>query len=303
MDQLTSMQVFRQVVDSGSFALAAQRLDISAPMASKHVAQLEKRLGARLLNRSSRHLSLTEAGQRWYAQSSQALEMLDAAAQEIGQHHQVPRGQLKISAPVWCATPRMAQILASYRARYPEVLVDIHLDNHKIDLATAGYDMALRASTEPAPHLIARPLCKVPFYLVAAPAYLQRAGYPQQPADLMRHAAVVPSYVATGPLQLSQGGRSVPLHLPPALLSDDSNLSLHAVRAGMGIGFLPGWLVDADVAQGQLVRVLPQWSALTVTLYAIYTSRRYLAPKVRSFIDWLSQELAGSGESSPPEKG
>ena len=299
MDQLTSMQVFRQVVDSGSFALAGQQLGISAPMVSKHVAQLEKRLGARLLNRSSRHLSLTEAGQRWYAQSTQALEMLDAAAQEIGQHNQAPRGQLKVSAPVWCATPRMAQILAGYRARYPEVLVDIHLDNHKIDLATGGYDMALRAATEPAPHLIARPLCEVPFYLVAAPAYLQRAGAPQQPADLARHAAVVPSYVALAPMQLTQAGRSAPLHLAPALLSDDSNLSLHAVRAGMGIGFLPQWLVDEDLVSGRLERVLPQWNALTVTLYAIYTSRRYLAPKVRSFIDWVVGELGRTSAVTP----
>ena len=299
MDQLTSMQVFRQVVDSGSFALAGQQLGISAPMVSKHVAQLEKRLGARLLNRSSRHLSLTEAGQRWYAQSTQALEMLDAAAQEIGQHNQAPRGQLKVSAPVWCATPRMAQILAGYRARYPEVLVDIHLDNHKIDLATGGYDMALRAATEPAPHLIARPLCEVPFYLVAAPAYLQRAGAPQQPADLARHAAVVPSYVALAPMQLTQAGRSAPLHLAPALLSDDSNLSLHAVRAAMGIGFLPQWLVDEDLVSGRLERVLPQWNALTVTLYAIYTSRRYLAPKVRSFIDWVVGELGRTSAVTP----
>ena len=299
MDQLTSMQVFRQVVDSGSFALAGQQLGISPPMVSKHVAQLEKRLGARLLNRSSRHLSLTEAGQRWYAQSIQALEMLDAAAQEIGQHNQAPRGQLKVSAPVWCATPRMAQILAGYRARYPEVLVDIHLDNHKIDLATGGYDMALRAATEPAPHLIARPLCEVPFYLVAAPAYLQRAGAPQQPADLARHAAVVPSYVALAPMQLTQAGRSAPLHLAPALLSDDSNLSLHAVRAAMGIGFLPQWLVDEDLVSGRLERVLPQWNALTVTLYAIYTSRRYLAPKVRSFIDWVVGELGRTSAVTP----
>ncbi|MEG0974567.1 MAG: LysR family transcriptional regulator [Comamonas sp.] len=291
MDQLTSMQVFQAVVDSGSFAQAGERLGISAPMVSKHVAQLEKRLGARLLNRSSRHQSLTEAGQRWYTQSSQALQMLDAAAQELGQHSDAPRGQLKISAPVWCATPRMAHILAGYRARCPEVLVDIHLDNHKVDLATGGYDMALRAAVEPAAHLIARPLCEVPFYLVATPAYLQRAGTPEQPADLARHAAVVPSYVGLGQLQLSQGARNVPLRLEPALLSDNSNLSLHAVRAGMGIGLLPAWLVDEDLQTGALVQVLPQWSALTVTLYAIYTSRRYLAPKVRSFIDWLSGEL------------
>ncbi|WP_429949217.1 LysR family transcriptional regulator [Comamonas sediminis] len=299
MDQLTSMQVFQAVVDNGSFAQAGERLGISAPMVSKHVAQLEQRLGARLLNRSSRHVSLTEAGQRWYAQSRLALEMLDAAAQEIGQHNQAPSGQLKISAPVWCATPQMARILARYRARYPQVLVDIHLDNHKIDLATAGYDMALRASSDPAPHLIARPLCQVPFYLVASPAYLAQAGSPQQPADLAQHLGVLPSYVSLSPLQLSQpGGRSAPLHVQPALLSDDSNLSLHAVRAGMGLGFLPSWLVEDDLRSGQLQRVLPQWDALTVTLYAIYTSRRYLAPKVRSFIDCLSQEWGGAGSGA-----
>jgi molybdenum-dependent DNA-binding transcriptional regulator ModE len=120
MDRMTSLRVFREVVEAGSFVAAAERLGLSPPMASKHVAQLEKSLGARLLHRSSRHLSLTEAGTAWYEQSRRALDLLDAAEAAIGQAHDAPRGQLKVSAPVWCATPRFARVLADYREKYPE---------------------------------------------------------------------------------------------------------------------------------------------------------------------------------------
>ena len=232
MDRLTSLRVFREVVEAGSFAQAAQLLGLSAPMASKHVAQLEKSLGARLLHRSSRHLSLTEAGTAWYEQSARALDLLDAAESTIGSRDATPRGQLKVSAPVWCATPRIARVLADYRAQYPEVLVDMHLANRKVDLAADGYDLALRATQEPSPALIARPLCPVAFHLVASPAYLRRAGTPATPADLARMAAVVPSYVKLEGLTLrGPGGRQVPLRLTPALRSDDTNLTLHTVRA------------------------------------------------------------------------
>ena len=292
MDRLTSLRVFRDVVDAGSFSAAADRLDISAPMVSKHVAQLEKSLGARLLNRTSRHLSLTEAGEAWYAQSSQALDLLDAAEAAIGRKNEAPRGQLKVSAPVWCATPRFARVLADYRAEFPEVLIDIHLENRKVDLAADGYDLALRATQEPSPALIARPLCKVQFHLVAAPAFLATIDLPKAPADLARLRAIVPSYVDLDGLSLKgPSGKPAPLRLSPVLRSDDTTLSLHAVRAGMGLAFLPEWLVDADIAQGVLAQVLPGFSAPPVTLFAVYTSRQYMAPKLRSFIDFLATKL------------
>jgi DNA-binding transcriptional LysR family regulator len=296
MDRLTSLRVFREVVDAGSFAAAAGRLDISAPMASKHVAQLEKSLGARLLHRSSRHLSLTEAGEAWYAQSAQALDLLDAAEAAIGRKNEAPRGQLKVSAPVWCATPRIARVLAGYREAFPEVLVDMHLENRKVDLTADGYDMALRATQEPSPALIARPLCQVQFHLVAAPALLARTGHPAVPADLARLGAIVPSYVELERLSLrGPGGRQAPLRLSPVLRSDDTNLTLHAVRAGMGLSFLPEWLVDAELAQGSLVHLLPGYSAPPTTLFAVYTSRQYMAPKLRSFIDFLGDALRREG--------
>lgn len=298
MDRLKSLRVFREVVESGSFAAAAERLSMSAPMASKHVAQLEKSLGARLLHRSSRHLSLTEAGSAWYAQSRRALDLLDAAEAAIGETREAPRGQLKVSAPVWCATPRFARVLADYRERFPEVLVDIHLENRKVDLAADGYDLALRATQEPSPALIARPLCRVPFHLAGTPAYLRRVGgSPALPADVARLGAIVPSYVNLDNLALKgPGGRMFPLRLAPVLRSDDTTLTLHAVRADMGIAFLPEWLVDEDLAAGRLLRLLPDHAPPPVTLFAVYTSRQYMAPKLRSFIDFLGERLGAASE-------
>ncbi len=294
MDRLTSLRVFREVVEAGSFAQAAERLGLSAPMASKHVAQLEKDLGARLLYRSSRHLSLTEAGTVWYGQSLRALDLLDAAEAAIGSSSGAPRGQLKVSAPVWCATPRMARVLADYRARQPEVLVDMHLENRKVDLSADGYDMALRATREPSPALIARPLCQVPFQLVATPAYLRRSGVPRLPSDLARCDAIVPSYVNLEGLALrGPDGRMVPLRMAPVMKSDDTNLTLHAVRADMGMAYLPDWLIEDDLAAGRLVAVVPEYRAPAVTLFAVYTSRQYMAPKLRSFIDFLGERLGG----------
>ena len=292
MDRLTSLRVFREVVESGSFVAAAERLAISAPMASKHVAQLEKSLGARLLHRSSRHLSLTEAGQAWYEQSRRALDLLDAAEDAIGQKDDTPRGQLKVSAPVWCANARFAEVLAGYRERCPEVLVDLHLENRKVDLAADGYDLALRATQEPSPALIARPLCRQQFHLVAAPACIARGGLPAVPADLARLDAIVPSYVSIEGLALKgPDGRQAPLRLAPVLRSDDTTLTLHAVRAGIGMSFLPEWLVDEDIAAGRLLRLVPDYAAPPVTLFAVYTSRQYMAPKLRSFIDFLGERL------------
>lgn len=292
MDRLTSLRVFREVVESGSFVSAADRLGISAPMASKHVAQLEKSLGARLLHRSSRHLSLTEAGQAWYEQSRRALDLLDAAENAIGQKNEAPRGQLKVSAPVWCATPRFAAVLAGYRERFPEVLIDMHLENRKVDLAADGYDLALRATQELSPALIARPLCTLQFHLVAAPACIAPAGLPRVPSDLAKLDAIVPSYVSIEGLALKDGkGRQAPLRLQPVMKSDDTTLTLHAVRAGIGMAFLPEWLIDDDLAQGRLVRLVPDYKAPAVTLFAVYTSRQYMAPKLRSFIDFLGEQL------------
>ena len=289
-----SLQVLCEVVEAGSFSAAAEHLSISAPMVSKHVAQLERTLGARLLNRTSRRLSLTEVGTVYYEQCRIALDTLQAAQEAVGQGTQVPRGQLKVSAPVWCANRRFAHVLGAYREKYPDVVIDIRLENRKVDLVAEGFDLALRATREPSPMLIARPICPVPFHLVASPAYLKRHGVPRKPADLTALGAIVPSYLNLNGMEIQGPGAKGKVALTAVMKSDDTTLTYHAVHAGLGLAYLPDWLVSDDLAAHRLVRLLPDHSGPGITLFAVYTSRQYMLPKLRSFIDFLSQSL-GAG--------
>ena len=292
MDTLTSLRVFREVVDSGSFVAAAGRLSLSTAMASKHVAHLERQLGARLLNRTSRHLSLTEAGALYLEQCREALDSLQAGEAAIGLSQEAPRGVLKVTAPVWCATRHFADVLTLYKRAHPEVVVDIRLENRKVDLVEEGYDLALRVTREPSPTLIVRPLCTLQFYLVATPAYLAREGRPKSVADLERLGAILPTYVNIEGLEVVGPAGRLKLRLNATMKTDDTTLSYHAVHAGMGIAYLPDWLVAEDLRSGALKRVMPRFDAPPLTLFAAYTSRKYMTAKVRSFIDFLSAELA-----------
>ena len=291
MDTLTSLRVFREVVESGSFVSAAQRLSLSTAMASKHVAHLERQLGARLLNRTSRHLSLTEAGAVYLEQCRDALDSLQAGAAAIGLRQEAPRGVLKLTAPVWCANRRFAEVLAAYKVKYPEVMVDIRLENRKVDLVEEGYDLALRVTRDPSPTLIVRPLCTLQFHLVATAAYLKRYGLPKAPADVERLGAILPTYVNLDGIEVTGPAGKQTVRLNATMKSDDTTLSYHAVHAGIGIAYLPDWLVQGDLQRGDLVRVLPGYEGPPLPLFAAYTSRKYLTAKVRSFIDFLSAAL------------
>jgi len=292
MDTLQSLRVFREVIDNGSFVAAAHRLGLSTAMASKHVAHLERQLGARLLNRTSRHLSLTEAGEVYLEQCREALDSLQAGEAAIGLRQEAPRGVLKVTAPVWCANRRFAEVLAAYRAQQPEVVVDIRLENRRVDLVEEGYDLALRVTRDPGPSLIVRPLCTLQFHLVAAPALFKREGRPRSPADAERLSAILPTYVNLEGLELTGPNGKARVRLTAAMKSDDTNLAYHAVHAGLGMAFLPDWLVGEDLKRGDLKRVLPGHETPRATLYAAYTSRKYLTAKVRSFIDFFSAALA-----------
>lgn len=291
MDTLVSMKVFRLVVEAGSFARAAGQLGISPAMASKHLAHLERSLGARLLNRTSRHVSPTEAGQVYFEQCCEALDLLDNAEATLQDSHAEPRGQLKITAPVWCANGRFAGMLACYRERYPRVVIDLRLSNYKVDLAEEGFDLALRATAaQNAPSLIVRPLCEVRFVLVASRDYVDRHGPFESPAQLADRPAILPAYIKRAeeiPLQGPAGPAT--LRVPTALKTDDSSLARHSLLAGIGPGYLPEWLIADDLGSGALVHLLPQYRPPSVTLYAAYTSRKFMAPKVRTFIDFFSE--------------
>jgi len=294
------MKVFRLVVEAGSFARAAAQMGISPAMASKHLAHLERSLGARLLNRTSRHVSPTEAGQVYFEQCCEALDLLDTAEATLQDSHAEPRGQLKITAPVWCANRRFAGMLACYRERYPRVAIDLRLSNYKVDLAEEGFDLALRAATQNAPSLIARPLCEVPFALVASRDYAARHRI-DTPAELADRPAVLPAYIRR-PEEIRLHGPQGPatLRMPVALKTDDSSLARHSLLAGIGPGYLPEWLIADDLASGALVRLLPAYRPPSVTLYAAYTSRKFLTPKVRTFIDFFSAAFGQASTESRP---
>ena len=293
MDTLQSMKVFRNVVEGGSFVAAARALDVSTAMASKHVAHLEKRLGTRLLNRSSRHLSLTDAGRVYFEQVKDALDNLESAELAVGQTAVAPRGVLKITAPGWFANVHFARLLATYRARYPDVVLDVSLSDRIVDLVEEGFDLALRVTTQPGSALIARPLVAIRFRFVAAPAYVAAHGVPRTPQELPSHATIGYTYSPFGdhyPLESKGGVLQVPF--APTLRSNNAMLSYAMVMAGMAISPLPPWLVDEDIAAGRLVELLPGYRVATGTLYAVYTSRRYLAPKVRTFVDHMASTCA-----------
>src|SRR5439155_16652612 len=188
MDSLVSMRVFCLVAELKSFATAAQRLRLSPAMASKHVMQLKKRVGTRLLNRTSRRVSLSESGSLYFEQARQMLDSLDEVEAAVSKATVVPRGTLRLTAPVWMANTIFAGVLADYQAQYPEVRLDIDLSGRLANLVEEGFDLALRATGAPDEALIARPITKVAFRMVGAPAYLDRAGRPTKLSDLSGQA-------------------------------------------------------------------------------------------------------------------
>jgi DNA-binding transcriptional LysR family regulator len=291
MDTLVSLRVFSAVAELKSFAAAADRLGLSPAMTSKHVMHLEGRLGVRLLNRTSRHVSLTETGALYFEQTRQMIEGLDEVEAAVSHAAVVPRGKLSMSAPVWMANPTFARIIADYRARYPEVVLEVDLSGRLINLVEEGFDLALRATVTPDPGLIARTLAEVQFHIVAAPGFLDRQGRPRSIEDLQGRPLLAYSFVhADGvvPLETPDGPR--PVRFSPVLLSGNETLLHLAALEGMGLGFLPKWLIAEDLAQGRLELVLPQAAPKPVRLLAVYPSRKYLSAKVRTFLDFLAAD-------------
>jgi DNA-binding transcriptional LysR family regulator len=282
--------VFCLVAELKSFAAAAERLRISPAMASKHVMQLEKRLGTRLLNRTSRRVSLSESGTLYFEQARQMLDSLDEVEAAVSKATVVPRGTLRLTAPVWMANTMFAKVLADYQTRYPDVRLDIDLSGRLVNLVEEGFDLALRATAAPDEILIARPITTVPFLMVAAPAYLERVGRAKRLADLagqsMLHYALYPGEN----LSLKRDGGVETVKLNPVLRSGNETLLHMAALEGMGLAFLPKWLVAGDVAAGRLEQVLPQEVIFEGRLFAVYPSRKYLSAKVRTFIDFVAAD-------------
>lgn len=290
MDSLVSMRVFCLVAELKSFATAAQRLRISPAMASKHVMQLEKRLGTRLLNRTSRRVSLSESGALYFEQARQMLDSLDEVEAAVSNATVVPHGTLRLTAPVWMANTIFAGVLADYQARYPEVRLDVDLSGRLVNLVEEGFDLALRATAAPDEALIARPITNVPFYMVAAPAYLKRAGRPAKLADIAGHALLHYALYPGESFSFQGEHGPVTIKLNPVLRSANETLLHMAALEGMGLAFLPKWLVTEDIGTGRLEHLIPEQIIFVGKLFAVYPSRKYLSAKVRTFIDFIAAD-------------
>jgi DNA-binding transcriptional LysR family regulator len=289
VDTLTSIRVFRQVVESGTFVAAAERMDLSTAMVSKHVAYVEKRLGVRLLNRNSRTLSLTEPGSVYFERCKTILDDLEATELELGSLSTAPRGTVRITCPSWFAGRRFAEMLAAFRLRYPEIVVDVSFEDRLVDLVEEGYDLALRVARESslAPGLIARPVRPVSFFIAASREYLKRHGAPKSPADLAHHDFVAIGNIDVISLTGPEGRVEVPLRV--ALRYRSMTGVGYAVAAGIGLAPMPEFQFEEPQFKGILAPVLTDYPVQGPTLYIVYVSRKYLPLKIRAFIDFLTQ--------------
>jgi len=288
MDTLAGIRVFRQVVEQGSFVGAAARLDLSTASVSKHVMQLEGRLGVRLLNRTSRALSLTEQGKAYFERSKSILDELEALELELGSSNSTPRGTLRVTAPSWIAGQRMAEFLVEYQRRYPDVVVDLTLEDRFVDLVEEGYDLAMRVVSQTnllQPGLVARPVRPMTFYLGASRDYLERHGTPQALEDLQQH-----DFIAIGNSNsLVLNGRDGDIEIPTKVVLRHRSLwgASSSVAAGSGLAPLPASMFEEPLLKDVLVPVLTDYVSWRPTLYLVYVSRKYVPLTIRSFIDLM----------------
>jgi DNA-binding transcriptional LysR family regulator len=298
MDTLVSMKVFRQVVEAGSFVAAAERMNMSAAMASKHVMHLEQQLGARLLNRTTRRVAPTEAGREYYDRLAQALTELDEAGQAVGAASVVPQGRLRVSSLTAFGLRHVMGAVADYAAGFPQVTVDITLSDRVVELIDEGFDVAIRAAPSglKSSSLIARPLATAHIVLCASPEYLRRHGVPKSVADLSRHNFV--QYAGASAQELApfaEAGAAAGVKPKPGgnLIVNHLEALRVVVLQGGGLSMLGTEVVGDDIAEGRLVPLLVDaLPPRELPIYAVYASRRHLSAKVRSFVDFLAARFS-----------
>jgi DNA-binding transcriptional LysR family regulator len=288
------MAVFKRAVEAGSFAAAARHFSISPEMAGNHVRALEAHLGVRLLNRSTRRLNPTEAGGIYYEHCTRILaDILDAEA-EVGLLQAFPRGLLRVAAPVTFGVLHIAPAVSDYMTRYPEVRIDIAVSDRFVNLIEEGFDLAIRVGELQDSNLIARRLSSARLVVCASPAYLQRAGRPETPSDLSRHACLIYTEAASPETWRFQAadGHVETVHVSGPLTSTNAAFVHRMALAGHGIVRGPSFSFNADLAEGRLVPLLAGWRSGELAIQALYPHKSLLSAKVRTFVDFLVERFA-----------
>lgn len=288
MDRIDAMRAFVAVVNEGSFSQAANTLQLSAQLVSKYVSRLEEQLHTRLLNRTTRKVSVTEAGSQYFIHAQQILLSIDDMEAQLGGLQQLPKGTLRISAPVSFALKHMAKLIADFQARYPSVIVDLQLSDRKVDIVEEGFDIALRIGQLKSSSLIAKEVAPIRVVLCASPEYLKKHDTLDKPEDLEKHRYLHYSYMnMDAKEEVYQLLKAKILKQGSEFLSNNGDVLVEGAIEGAGLVLQPTFIVSEAVSSGKLVIVLPELEPKRLGLYAVYAHRKLLPHKVRCFIDFM----------------
>lgn len=293
MDRYLEMQTFSAVVDAGSFVKAADALGLSKAAVSRYVGELETRLGVRLLQRTTRRLSLTEEGQVFHTRCKELLAGVEEAEAEITSRSGAASGLLRVNAPVTFGIRHLAALWGEFRVRHPQVRLDVTLVDRVVDLVDEGYDVAVRIASLPSSTLISKRLTGTRAVLCASPQYLQTHGVPRHPQELAQHAVIAYSYWSTKDEWSFDGPQGrVSVRTSPWLHTNNGDTCREAALAHQGVILQPSFLIGGDLAAGTLVELMPEFHSLDIGIYAVYPTRKHVAPKVRALVDFLAEHFS-----------
>lgn len=297
MDRLTAMETFVCVIESGSFSAAARLLDVGQPAVSKSIAQLEERLAVRLLLRSTRGLTPTEAGQAFYERAKRAIEEADEAELAARGSAGALSGRLRVSAAVTFARLHIIPRLPSFLERHPDLNIDIILDDENIDLLEHGIDVALRMGVLGDSTMTARRLARGRRCVVGSPAWFAKAGEPRTPADLVSHQAIVYEQAGGGSAwSFKRGNTETSIAVAGRIRVNAAEGVRAAVLADMGVAITSEWMFAPEIASGAVKQVLADWELPSIDLWAVFPSGRMVTAKARAFIAWV-EEIFGASDS------
>jgi DNA-binding transcriptional LysR family regulator len=294
MDKLASIRAFTKVVQHNGFSAAARDLRLSRSAVSKHVIELEEELGVQLLSRTTRSVTATENGQAYYERCLAILADLEEADLAAARSQAEVRGLLRVNAPMSFGTLHLAQAVADFMEKYPELRIQLVLSDQQIDSVQEGYDMTLRIADLPSSSMIARKIAPAHRAVCASPTYLAQHGIPQHPNDLREHACLTYGHLATGnQWKLTGPDGDHWIAIPWTLCTNNAEVLRDAAVRGRGIALLPTFIAGADIQQGRLSTILTSYKAPEISIYAIYPETRHLSLKVRVFIDFLVERFGG----------
>ncbi len=289
------MRVFVEVATSGSFSATADRLDMSRAMVTRYVGEMEQWLQARLLQRTTRSVTLTDAGEACLRRCQQMLALAEDIEEETTATSEGElRGQLRLTCSVSFAYAQLGAAITDFLALHPLLKIDLDASEGALNLVERRIDLAIRISSGPDPMLIARPLARCDSVLVASPAYLAHHGVPSVPADLERHRCLSYANFGKSVWELARGGETERVAVSSHFSANEATTLLRAALAGGGIALQPTYLANPHIASGELAAVLPDWGLPVMAINALYTSRRHQSPAVRALLDFLVERFKGA---------